>query len=417
VNGRQLPACTAIDGQFACPNVSDGELLERFVKRRDESAFAALVVKHGPMVFGVCRRRLHQAQDAEDAFQATFLILVRKAASIGKRELLGNWLYGVAVRVAARARLVAARRHARETTDMERIAVATRKPVESAELPECLEQEIQRLPAKYRGPVVLCYLEGRTNEEAASELNWPVGTVKGRLARARELLRKRLTRRGLAYSVTAIVTALSADALAVSLPPVLLDSTLKAALCFAAGDVAASGLVSAQAAALTKGVLHTMFVTKMKTLAVLVLALVTVVGGAGGLTYHLLAAEDEAKKTDKDRIQGTWKVDSAKVNGVELQGAEGDRVKGSTWTIGDEKITVTFNGEDRVSTYKLDPAAKPKTIDVLTEKEGTFKGIYKLEKDTLTICATLGRGATERPAEFDSKEGSSTMLLVLKRKK
>ncbi|HEY7311645.1 MAG TPA: sigma-70 family RNA polymerase sigma factor [Gemmataceae bacterium] len=412
MEGRQPAACSAINA-----NVSDAELLERFVSRRDEGAFAALMLRHSSMVFGVCRRILHHAQDAEDAFQATFLILVRKAADIGQRELLGNWLYGVAVRVATRARLTAARRRTLETADTRRIAESLPHPSETADFAATIEEEVQRLPAKYRGPVVLCYLEGRTNEDAAGELRWPVGTVKGRLARARELLRKRLIRRGLVLSAGAMITALSPEALAAMLPPGLFDSTLKAATAFAAGDAATGGLASAQAVALMKGVLHTMFATKMKTMAALLLALAVLVGGAGAFDYHTLAREADAKKSDKEKIQGEWKVESAKVNGEESQGAEGDRIKGATWTIAAEKITVTFNGEDRVATYKLDPAAKPKAIDVMTEKEGTFKGIYKLEGDTLTICATLGQEDGERPTEFVSKEGSSTMLFVLKRKK
>jgi RNA polymerase sigma factor (sigma-70 family) len=416
VEVRQLAACSAINA-----GITDAELLERFVSRRDDAAFAALMLRHGPMVFGVCRRMLRHTQDAEDAFQATFLVLVRKAADIGKRELLGNWLYGVAARVAARARAAAARRQTREAVDAERIAEVARPPAESPEFAEAIEEEVQRLPAKYRRPVVLCYLEGHTNEEAAGELCWPVGTVKGRLARAREMLRKRLTRRGLALSTGAIATALSPEALAAPLPPALIHSTLRAAASFAAGDAAAVGLVSAQAAALTKGVLHTMFVTKMKTIAALVLALAVVVGGSGGFAYHLLATEADAKKTDKDNIQGTWKVESVTMNGQDPKGDEGERVKKSTYEITADKMLVKFNDESRPSTYTLDPAAKPKMIDITYQGEGGGKGetmpaIYKLEGDTLTICCPCAR-QTERPTEFVSKEGSDTILLVLKRVK
>jgi RNA polymerase sigma-70 factor (ECF subfamily) len=399
---------------------SDAELLERFVTERDESTFAALVARHGPMVFGVCRRMLRHAQDAEDAFQSTFLVLVRKAASIGRRELLGNWLYGVAIRVASRARLLAARRQTRELVDREHGAVATREPVQSSDSSVVVVEEVGNLPIKYRIPVVLCYLEGRSNEEAADELGCPVGTVKTRLSRAREMLRKRLTRRGLTLGTAAITTALSAEALAVSLPPVMVDSTLKAAVCFAANDADAGGLVSAQAVALTKGVLHTMFVTKIKNLAALMLALAVIVAGAGAFTYHLLAGETAAEKTDKDNIQGMWKVVSAKENGAEVGGDEGDRIKSATWKITADKITVTVKGEDRVATYKLDAEAKPKTIDIVYNRPGqddeVIMGIYKLEGDKLTICG--GRAnKTERPTEFESKEDSGIVLMVLKREK
>ncbi len=399
-------------------DVSDAELLERFVSSQDEAAFAALVVRHGPMVFGICRRLLRHAQDAEDAFQATFLILVRKAASIGKRELLGNWLYGVAMRVAVRARCMAVKRRTRETIDMERITEAGSPPTARMELSAAITEEVQQLPARYRVPIVLYYLEGRTSDEVAGELHCPVGTVKTRLSRAREMLRNRLIRRGLALSASAFSTALLAEVPAASLPPVLIDSTLKAAMSFAAGDAAvAGGVVSADAAALTKGVLHAMFMTKIKTVAMFVLALSLLIGGGGTFAYYLGTTEDRAKKADKESIQGEWKVDSAKANGQEPQGDEGERIKGSTWTITADKITVTFKGEDRVSSYEIDAAAKPKIINVMTEKEGTFKGIYKLDGDTLTICASVGRGDNERPTEFESKEGGFTMLLVLKRVK
>ena len=213
------------------------------------------------------------------------------------------------------------------------------------DLSGAVEEEVGRLPAKYRGPVVLCYLEGRTNEEAASELRCPVGTVKTRLARAREMLRKRLTRRGAALSTAAIVTALSAEALASSLPPVLIDSTLKAAMSFAAGNLAAGGLVSAQVVTLTKGVLHTMFVTKVKTVATLVLSLALLIGGAGVFTYHILATEADAKKTD-GKNSGAWKVESLKANGEEVEG----RPKASTWKFMTDKLIVTCQRRSPEST-------------------------------------------------------------------
>jgi uncharacterized protein (TIGR03067 family) len=326
--------------------------------------------------------------------------------------LLGNWLYGVAARVAARARLVATRRQARETADMERIATATREPAKAMDLSAVIDEEVQRLPAKYRGPVVLYYLQGRTNEEVAGELRCPIGTIKTRLSRARELLRKRLIRRGLAMSSAVFSAALLADASAAALSPTLIDSTLKAA---------AGGFVSAQAAALTKGVLHTMFVRKMKTVAAFGLALVMIVGGAGAFTYGIVAEGPAAKKTDKENIQGTWKVASAKLNGEEAPGAEGERIKNSTVEFTGDKLLTKFPDVTRESTYKLDPTVSPKTIDITDQGEGGEEGkttlaIYKLEGATLTICGS-SPPSTERPTEFVSKEGSNTMLIVLKRVK
>ena len=424
---RQTADSAALGGGSATLPASDAELLERFVTERDESAFAALVARHGPMVFGVCRRLLPHVQDAEDAFQATFLILVRKAASIGQPELLGNWLYGVAIRVATRARLLASRRQTREVVDRGHGAVATLEPVESSDLSGTVVEEVGRLPAKYRIPVVLCYLEGHSNDAAADELGCPVGTLKTRLFRAREMLRKRLTRRGLVLSTAAFAAALSPEALAAPLPPGLTDSTLKAATYFAAGETASGGPVSAQAAALTKGVLHTMFVTKLKKLAALALVLTLLVGGTGPFAYHLLATETDAKTTetdakttDEEKIQGVWTFDSGKANGQDLQGAEGERIKNSTYEFTAKKLIIKFNEDSHEATYKLDPSAKPKTLDLVVSIRGgeeTRPGIYKLEGDTLTYCAKRPAGADERPTEFESKEGSGIVLLVLKREK
>src|SRR5437868_5839550 len=174
--------------------LSDGQLLDRFTQDRDEAAFAALVRRHGPLVWGVCRRVLRSHHDAEDAFQATFLVLARKAASIASRGLLANWLYGVAYNTAIKARSLAARRKAREkqVTEMPEPEPARHDPWH--DLQPLLDQELSRLPDKYRAPVVLCDLGGKTRKEAARLLGCPEGTVAGRLARGRVMLARRLAR-------------------------------------------------------------------------------------------------------------------------------------------------------------------------------------------------------------------------------
>src|SRR4051794_39322125 len=174
---------------------NDEQLLDRFLNQDDggsEAAFRAIVVRHGPMVLGVCRHILDQVADAEDAFQATFLVLARKAGSIRDRRVLGRWLYEVAYRIAVRAKTNTARRriHERQGAEMSAVAPGPRSDHAWCELRPVLHEEVNRLPEKYRTAVVLCYLEGRTNEEAAEMLRWPVGTVKGRLSRAREMLRR-----------------------------------------------------------------------------------------------------------------------------------------------------------------------------------------------------------------------------------
>jgi RNA polymerase sigma factor (sigma-70 family) len=253
-------------------------LLERFLARREEAAFAALVERHGPMVLGVCRRVLGNAADADDAFQATFLVLARQAAALRKRASLASWLYGIACRVAMRARTDAARRRLHE-----RRAQALRPTAAEAsaacELRDVLGEELARLPEKYRLAVVLCHLEGRTNEEAARQLGWPVGSVKGRLARARELLRARLTRRGFAPSAALLGTALAAQA-ADAVPPGLAQATLRAALATGLG-LDAEG-VSVSVAALAEGALRPAAWGRLKLLLAVLLVLAAA-GSAGAL--------------------------------------------------------------------------------------------------------------------------------------
>jgi RNA polymerase sigma factor (sigma-70 family) len=181
---------------------TDGELLARFAGGGDRAAFAEIVRRHGPLVLGVCRRVLGHRPDADDAFQATFLILARKAERIDRPERLGNWLYGVATRVAFKARSTAARWRARESR-VEPMAPAPDPLLGLAmrELQLALDEELNRLPERHRVPLVLCYLEGKTHEEAADELGCPTGSMSWRLGRAREALRRRLVRRGLTLSV------------------------------------------------------------------------------------------------------------------------------------------------------------------------------------------------------------------------
>jgi RNA polymerase sigma-70 factor (ECF subfamily) len=257
--------------------MTDGQLLELFLTERDDAAFEALVRRHGPMVLGVCRRLLRNPEDAEDAFQATFLVLARKAASIGRRELLGNWLYGVAHRTSLRARSAAARRRAREK-QVSAIPEPEAKDGADAwrDLRPVLDQELSRLPDKYRVPVVLCDLEGRTLRGVAQQLGVPAGTLSGRLTAARGLLAKRLARHGLALSGGALTAALSEGA-AACVPPPLVALTVEGAAAVAAGKVAA-GVVSARAAALTEGVVRAMFVKKLKIATAVVLLAGTAIG-------------------------------------------------------------------------------------------------------------------------------------------
>src|ERR1700730_830761 len=187
----------------------DKPLLESFIARRDDSAFAQLLERHGPMVLSLCRRLLGNRHDAEDAFQATFLVLIRKARSIRKKDSLASWLHGVAYRVAREARAKSVRRQVHERQVSEMPPTDPASDVIWRDLRLVLDEELQRLPDKYRVPLILCYLEGKTTDEAARLLGWPRGTVGGRLARARQMLRTRLVRRGMALSAGSLATALA----------------------------------------------------------------------------------------------------------------------------------------------------------------------------------------------------------------
>ena len=267
--------------------LTDGQLLGRFLESRDQAAVTALVQRHGPMIWGVCRRVLGNHHDAEDAFQATFLVLVRKAGSVRRRELVGNWLYGVAHQTALKARATLAKRRIREGTAMPEPQAP--EPDVGRDLQPVLDQELSRLPDIYRVAIVLCDLEGKTRKEAARQLGCPEGTLAARLARARALLAKRLARHGLPVSGGAVAAALAPKVAVAGVPPAVLSSTIRAATLFAAGQ-AVAGVISAKVAALTEEVFKAMLLSKLKTTAfALLVAVVSIL--AAGLAYGALAGE------------------------------------------------------------------------------------------------------------------------------
>jgi RNA polymerase sigma factor (sigma-70 family) len=250
----------------AIGGLTDGQLLERFTSRDDEAAelaFAALVERHGPMVLRVCQSVLRGRHDAEDAFQATFLILVRKAASIRKQNSVASWLHGVAFRIASCQRGATARRRRHEREVAER-AVPSAVDGDNEDLAKVLHEELDRLAEKYRAPIVLCYFEGLSHEQAASQLGWPVGTVRSRMARGRAQLRRRLTRRGLAPSIVLLERALWAETAGAAVPSALANATAQAALHYASGRMAAAGITSTSVAFLVEGAMKMMFMAKIK---------------------------------------------------------------------------------------------------------------------------------------------------------
>ena len=254
----------------------------------------ALVRRHGPMVWGVCCRILSSHHDAEDAFQATVLILVRKAGSIVPREKVANWLYGVAFKTAHRAKSLADQQRSREGPVMDIPGSKATQQDRWLELLPFLDEELKRLPDKYRIPIILCDLKGKTRKEAARQLGWPEGTVAGRLAHGRTLLAKRLARHGQLFSGGALAIVLSQNAASACVPVALLDSTMKATNLVAAGNAVAPGAIPATVAALTDGVLNAMKMTKLK-IVMAVLLVVSLIGLGAGVLAHQASAVEHAR--------------------------------------------------------------------------------------------------------------------------
>jgi RNA polymerase sigma factor (sigma-70 family) len=314
---------------------SDAQLLERFTVRRDEAAFAALVRRHGPMVLNVCRSVLRHEQDAEDAFQATFLVLARKADAIRRREAVAGWLYEVAHHVAVKAQADAARRRARERRATPLAPADPTLDMTLRDLRLVLHEELRRLPDKYRLPLMLCYLEGRSQEEAAGQLGWSKGTFRGRLDRGREHLRRRLASRGVALSALLCATVVAPRAAAEA----LMVSVVRAAVSSTVGG-AASDAVSARASALAEGVTRAMWSSKLKVATAVLLA-VGLVAGAGALAARERAAtgqpsavtgqkpEPAAAKEPAKPPAADEKADSVEVSG-RVVGPDGKPFAGAT---------------------------------------------------------------------------------------
>ncbi len=259
----------------------DRHLLRQFSEHRDEASFGTLLRRHGPMVLDVCRGVLGNEADAEDAFQATFLILARKAASIRKRESVGSWLHGVAYRTALKARAQSAARQKNEARAPARI-VSNPDDLTWREMQEILHEELTGLAERYRVPLVACYLEGKTQDQAAAQLGLAKSTLKERLERGRSLLRARLLRRGLGPAALLLATAWPSANASAHLPATLVSSTIQAVSLCAAGQMAPS-TISAKVAALTEGVLEPMLLAKGKTAVIVTAALAAVSVGLGGL--------------------------------------------------------------------------------------------------------------------------------------
>ncbi len=445
--------------------LTDAQLLELFISQKDHAAFEALVRRHGTMVLKVCHRVIRNHHDAEDAYQATFLILALKAASVKPRERVANWLHGVAFRTALNARKLAAKRQGRER-QMIAMPEHLAMPIGPChDLQPLLDQELSRLAEIYRLPILLCDMEGKSIKRTAQQLGWPQGTVAGRLARGRKLLAKRLARHGLAMTGGIVLLQSSASA---CVPPSLVAATVKAASAYAVGKSAAAGLISANVAILMEGVLTTMFLTKLKiATAVLVLGSIFALGGVvlkngtaggeqeiearkGGNEKPVIHQAEQSKdrveagkkdpatpKTDHEKLRGTWKV-------VEWysHGKKDTTPPKGTWWIGKDKIvtdppflsaTQSPKGRQYASYHfwgdNSDATPSPNNINITVQldfempdanqsytKALTLRGIYALDGNKLTFCLCLpasGNRPTEIPASFSKKE--NLLIVVLQR--
>jgi RNA polymerase sigma factor (sigma-70 family) len=344
--------------------LTDAELLERYISRRDEAAFEALVRQHGPMVLGLCRRVLGNEADAEDAFQATFLVLVRKAASIRSPGSFGSWLYGVAHKTALKARAMNEKRRARERQagkglKVEAAAEAWR------EVHALLDTELSRLPEKYRVAILMCALEGKTIKEAARQLGWAQGTMAIRLRRGRALLARRLAKHGLVLSAAVLSAMLSRPAAVAGVPPALIHATLKAAGLMAAGR-AAAGSIGSNVVALTEGVLKTMTLSKAKVATAMLLAAILMASAVVHIAGPSVAGQQtksskkpapvpkqEARSVPMWRVRATLEGHTAAVNCLALSP--------------DGKLLASASDD---STVKIWNPATAKEIITLKESDG-----------------------------------------------
>lgn len=379
-------------------HVPDHELLGRFVAKRDEAAFEELLHRHGAMVLRACQRLLHQPQDAEDVFQATFLTLVRKAASIRTQGAVGGWLHGVARRLALQVRATRARAGAHENQGVTRPASDPLSEITLRDAEAVLHEELARLPEKYREPLVLCYLEGVRREDAAWRLGWSLGTLKRRLEQGRELLRLRLTRRGLTPSAALLAVLLAETSTPAIMPALLARGTAQAARLVAAGQ-AATGLISAEVANLLNGGTKAMFLTKLKIGLTLILIVTTIATGAG-LVAHQAGDLEPANVAEKPAAKG---APPSKPDGAEPHATDrfGDPLPpGAVARMGTHRLrhpgvveAVTFSSDSAIlvaagedQTIRLWDRATGKEIRQLTGHRGPVTAVA-LSPDGKTLAS------------------------------
>ena len=403
-------------------DASDPQLIEQFLADCDEAAFEALIRRHGPMIMSVCSRIVNNHADAEDAFQATFLVLAKNLRTVRKQASFASWLHGVARRVALKARAQTnTRRHYEQRVSMRENSGD--EEVTCREMRSVFDEELTRLPDKWRQPLVLCYLEGRTQEEAAKQLGWSKNTLRRRLEEARARLGVRLRARDAAWPAAFAAVLVSDAVSSASLRPKLIGATVEAVASISTKVAPATGVVSANVAALSEGVFHTMTLTKLTAFGVVVLAMAGAGVLAGGLVQsrpgparNLATAGADAPRPEPEQtaalqkvqpdlleMRGTWSVGTTEtsVQNGELLPPKAVNVK---FVIsGDKLVMLGQDGFiDQEWTLKLDPTQKPRAVDVTNSAlGGTFPGIYDLAGETLKITFSY---EGKRPTSFPANE-------------
>src|SRR5262245_19262429 len=400
-------------------HATDGELLRMWLSQRDQAVFCELVRRHGPMVLSVCRRVLPHEQDAEDAFQATFLLLARRAVSVRRQESLASWLHGVAYRMACDARRAAARRRRHEN---QRASVPPPDPARTAawrEIQAIIDEEVRRLPERYRETFVLCCLEGLSCADAAQQLGVKEGTVWSRVAWARERLRQRLSRRGVSMTAVFAAAAVCGNTAQAGVPTTLLAATARAASGVAEGTPLSS-LCPASVAALVEGMGNTLRLHRL-VLGAMVLLLVGMGTGLGllarqsgpGAPPPLNAKDPQAKAADAT-IAGRWVVQDHNDRAV------GDQIPPDLWLpnatvlITADKVLVNPGRLDQKRIlYRLDASRSPHELDLPlnpgTDDKSVRVGIASVTGDTLKVC--FARDGKDRPAGFEKAPGNRSYVL------
>jgi RNA polymerase sigma factor (sigma-70 family) len=404
----------------AASGATDRQLLDQFVNWGEEAAFTLLLQRHGPMVFGVCRRLLHNEHDAEDVYQATFLLLARKASGIRKRESLSSWLYGVAYRLALRMKAQAASRQTRERRSVLRkqAAQASFFKVAWRELEALLDEALQTLPEKYRVVLVLCYLQSKTQEQAARHLGCALGTVRSRLARGREMLRARLTQRGLALSAGAFVTVLATANPATAVPPLLVHATLRAA---ATGMGAAAAGVSPRVAALVQGGLNAMVATHTKFMTALLLAFGLVVGGVATLARQATARQEPGAVRGTAQVAPRPEASPPAVLAPETDNAEKQKARTVIGHVVDTagkplaRAQVAILGLPKSRNHaRVELVAANALARTQTDKDGRFRLVVPsaalmLQEKLYVLAGLAGHGLAWEPLATDPA-GKETLL-------